>query len=256
MIQKIGSCVLLACAVMAGTADSAYAQRTAPVFGTTSDSVPMTINFTFGGFFPTGVDGRSDGDILRVNSLEFLSFDVDDFNGVTVGGEWLLPIGNFIEAGAGFSYYSKTVPSVYTDFVDADLTELEQDQRVRQVPYAFTVRALPFGQGSPVQPYIGAGLSVISWQYSITGEFIDFEQNAEVFSSSFTTNGTKTGLVIVGGLRYAGDAFAVGGEFRYQKAEADIDDDFADQISPLLPPPDRKLDLGGTTFQVTLGYRF
>ena len=42
-----------------------------------------------------------------------LAFDVDDFNGATFGGEWVVGIGDYLEAGFGASFYQKTVPSVY-----------------------------------------------------------------------------------------------------------------------------------------------
>ena len=54
------------------------------------------------------------------------------------------------------------------------------------------------------------------------------------------------GPLALGGVRFASDSFSVGGEIRYQKADADLSDDFA---AP-------KLDLGGWTYQFTLGFRF
>jgi hypothetical protein len=66
----------------------------------------QTVNFTLGYFTPVGFDGRDIDDVLSVNST-FLLFDIDDFNGASVGGEWLFPLARHIEGGIGVSYSSK-----------------------------------------------------------------------------------------------------------------------------------------------------
>jgi hypothetical protein len=252
MVKKISSCVLLACAAILIGVSPAYAQRTAPAFGRSSDVAPMTVNFLLGGFVPRGEDARVDGDVLVGNLDDVgLAFDVGDFKGVTVGGEWLIPFGNFIEAGVGLSFSRKTVPSVYAEFVDSDGTEIDQDLRLRIVPLSFTVRALPLGVESPVQPYFGAGLGVFFWRYSETGEFLDFAFDPpRVFTDNETyrDSGTQAGLVVLGGLRFAVDRWSVGGEIRYQKADADLD--------PNIDFAGTKIDLGGWTYQFTIGGRF
>src|SRR5262245_4664023 len=124
-------------------------------------SAQQTLNFTLGYFTVRGEDARVDHDILN-QDRNFLSFNVTDFNGATAGAEWLIPLGNFFEAGAGVSFSRRTVPSVYEKFVDVDGTEIEQELRLRMIPVAFTFRVLPLGQTSPIQPYLGAGLSVIN----------------------------------------------------------------------------------------------
>jgi hypothetical protein len=112
------------------------------------------------------------------------------------------------------------------------------------VPITFSVRVLPLGQSSPVQPYFGAGLGLFNWRYSETGEFIDVD--GIIFRDSFVDSGTETGTVILGGIRFAGDTATAGGEIRYQKAEADLPFEFAGS----------KLDLGGWTYNFTVGVRF
>src|SRR6478735_2710878 len=81
----------------------------------------QTVNFTLGYFTPVGFDGRDIDDVLSANST-FLLFDIDDFNGASVGGEWLFPLARHIEGGIGVSYSSQTARSVYADFVDPDGT--------------------------------------------------------------------------------------------------------------------------------------
>jgi hypothetical protein len=205
----------------------------------------QTVNFTLGYFTPLGYDARDDDDVLNVNST-FLLFDLDEFNGASVGGEWLFPLARHIEGGIGVSYSSQTVPSVYADFVDPDGTEIDQDLRLRLVPLAFTVRLIPVNPRSPIQPYIGGGVGLISWQYSEVGEFIDFNAGREIFNERFEKSGTNAGPIVLGGIRFAGDAFSTGFEIRYQRATGDLDADFA---AP-------EIDLGGWTYNFTAGVRF
>ncbi len=256
MIKAIGSYVLTAVAVL-WLASPAAAQQSA-AFGIGGDAPPQTVNFTFGVFSPVGADDRVDGDVLFENcdpvgdTCTFLDFDLDDLRSVTFGAEYLLPIGNYLEFGAGISFTQKSIDSRYAELVaDDPLTpEIEEDDilqelKLRTTPLAFTVRVLPLGAQNPVQPYFGGGIGVIGWKYTEEGEFVDAD--LDVFRDEFEDSGWKVAPMIVGGIRFALDSFAIGGEVRWQKADADLDPD--QFIAP-------KIDLGGWTYQVTLGVRF
>ncbi len=206
----------------------------------------QTFNFTLGGTMPFGRDARVAGDVLVANH-DFLAFDFEDFNGVTAGAEWLVPVGPFVEVGAGAAVYRRTVPTVYRDFVASNGTEIEQSLRLRTIPTSLTLRVVPTGQSSPVQPYIGAGVAIINWRYSEFGDFVDFGSTALVVRpGTFVATGTEVGPVVLGGVRLVSDAFSLGGEVRYQKADAELDSRFAGP----------RLDLGGWTYQATFGLRF
>jgi hypothetical protein len=86
MVNRLGCAAIAACAILAGSARPALAQQ--------------TLNFSFGYFTPKGEDARVDGDILITNRNSFV-FDVKDFNSASVGGEWLVALGNYLEGGAG-----------------------------------------------------------------------------------------------------------------------------------------------------------
>jgi hypothetical protein len=231
MLNRTGSRVALACATLMALAAPAAAQQ--------------TLNLSVGLFTPTGEDARVQGDVLTANRT-FLVFDVGEFNGPSVGGEWLLPIGRYVEGGAGVSFTRRTVPTVYEDFVDDDGTEIDSDLRLRIVPAAFTLRVIPTGQGSVVQPYFGAGVGIFNWRYSEVGEFIDFGAGQAIIRDAYVASGSRAGAVALGGIRFAGDAFRSGFEVRYHKADADLDDRFAGS----------KIDLGGWTYNFTVGLRF
>ncbi len=55
-------------------------------------SAQQTFNVSLGYFTPRGQDARVAGDVLSANR-NFLEFAVKDFNGASIGGEWLFPVG-------------------------------------------------------------------------------------------------------------------------------------------------------------------
>lgn len=205
----------------------------------------QAINLSFGGFAVTGEDARVDGDVLFENR-DILAFDVADFNTGSIGLDWLLPVGEFLEMGAGVGFTSRTVPSIYQDFVNRDGSEIEQDLKLRIVPMSVTARLLPFGRSRAVQPYLGGGLGIFSYRYSEVGDFVDFTDRS-VFNDRFVASGTEIGPVALAGIRFPlGDTWSLGGEVRYQKASADLSNEF---LGP-------KLDLGGFHYLMTVHVKF
>lgn len=222
----------------------------------TTASAQQTFNFSLGVFTPRGEDARIDGDVISANR-DFLFYDVADFKSASIGAEWLVPFGEYFEGGAGISFSRRTVPSVYAGFTDDSRFEIEQKLRLRLVPISFTVRALPLGQSNPFQPYIGAGLAVINWRYAEFGDFIDFNTaDLEVFPASYVASGTATGPVVLGGIRFGGQTLTAGGEIRYHAADADLTDDFYVRPERLLQGLGPRIDLGGWSYNFTIGVRF
>jgi opacity protein-like surface antigen len=212
--------------------------------GSSSDS-RQAIGFNLGYFALRGEDSRVDGDVL-FNDLDSLAFDIKDFNGASIGAEWLVGLGDYLEAGVGVNFYQRTVPSIYRELVNVNGAEIAQDLKLRVVPLTASVRFLPIGRRG-VTPYVGAGIGVFNWRYSETGEFVD--DNGDIFRDTFKADGNAVGPVIMGGVRApVGDVWTIGGEVRYQKAEGDTS-----AQSGLLGD---KIDLGGWTYSVMLHFRF
>lgn len=235
-MHKLASYLLVAVASIAASAQPAFAQQ--------------TLNFSLGYFTVRGEDARVEGDVLNANR-SLLAFDVSEFNGATLGGEWLVPLGEYFEGGAGLAFSRRTVPSVYQDFVDDDGSEIDQDLRLRIVPVSFTIRVLPLGQSSGVQPYFGAGLGVFAWRYSESGEFVDFGTTpSTIFRDQFVASGSETGPIALGGIRFAGDTVSGGFEVRYQSADAALGPEFA------VIADEPRIDLGGWSYLFTVGWRF
>lgn len=220
--------------------------------GVPSASAQQSVGFYIGGFTPRAIDARSNDDVLVQNSV-FLStynqsrgIDIGQFNGVTVGGEWLFGMTRHVEGGLGIGFYQQTVPTLYTDLVNINGTNIQQDLKLRIVPFTGSIRFLPLGNRAGVQPYIGAGVGVYYWRYSETGQFVDFQNN--VFTGNFVGSGGAVGPVIMGGVRAPIGPTSVGFEIRYQSAEGDLPNDQGFAGS--------KIDLGGFNYLFTTSFKF
>jgi outer membrane protein W len=244
-MRRFVRAALQGCGTRAGLKACATFAVMAVVMAPTVASAQQSINFTIGGFVPRGVDGRSADDVL-VNNLNFLAFDIKDFKGATFGGEWLTGLGDHLEAGLGVSYYQRSTPAVYLNFVNTNGTEIEQDLKLRVIPFTATVRFLPLGHNHGVEPYIGAGVGVLNWRYSETGQFLATDRS--IFRGNFVGTGTATGPLVLGGVRIPVGSWGVGGEIRYQSAEGNlpVNEDFSGT----------KIDLGGFTYNFTIHVRF
>jgi hypothetical protein len=230
-----------AAAILAPTAAHAQIRQVS-----SSDDHRQAIGFTLGGFFPKGEDSRVTGDVL-FRDLDDLVFEVKDFTGGSVSGEWLFALGDFVEAGVGAGFYQRTVPSVYRDVMNDNGSEIEQDLKLRIIPFTATVRFLPIGRGS-VEPYVGVGIGAFNWRYSETGEFVD--PDSVIFRARYIAKGTAIGPVVLAGIRAPiADVWDIGGEVQFQRASGDT----KRAESQLL---DDKIDLGGWHALLTMHVRF
>lgn len=212
---------------------------------TSPASAQQSLNLYVGRFSPRSQDSRNRADVL-VNNLNFLAFDIKDFGGPTIGGEWLIGFSDNFEGSLGVGFQTRTVPTVYLNFVNANGSEIEQDLKLRVVPFTATVRFLPMGRHNGIEPYIGAGVAVLNYRYSESGQFLATDNS--IFRDTFVGSGSATGPVILGGLRVPVGSWGVGGEIRYQSAKGNLpaDQDFAGS----------KIDLGGFTYLFTVNVRF
>jgi len=207
-----------------------------------------TVNFTIGYFALKGLDSRVNDDVLLgdLQNGQPLLFEVKDFNGASIGGEYLFGIGSNFEAGVGLGFYQRTVPSVYANLTHSSGDEIQQDLKLRTIPVTFTGRFLLLPRGSAAEPYVGAGIAAVRWRYSETGEFVDIDNS--IFPARYIADGTATGPIVLAGIRFPFDAVVAGGEVRWQKVQGDIPSD-----SGMLGT---KIDLGGWTTNFTFGVRF
>ena len=216
-------------------------------FGTPAWAQQSSLSLNLGYFALRGEDTRISDDVI-IENLGLFAFGFDQFNNASVGAEWLVEFGEYVEVGFGVGFYRQTVLSVYDDFVNLDGTEIEQDFKLHVAPVMGTARFFPFGHRSAIQPYAGAGVGFFNWRYSEVGEFVDFT-TFDVFRDRFVAEGNDVGAVYLGGVRVlAGSRFAVGVEVRYQDVQGvvGIDQGFLEE----------RIDLGGLTTSFTFNVGF
>ena len=90
----------------------------------------QSLNFSLGYFTVRGEDARVDGDVL-VENREVYLFDFSDFNTASLGAEWVAPLGDFLEVGAGIEFTTRGVDTIYDDFERPDGSEIEQQLKLR-----------------------------------------------------------------------------------------------------------------------------
>jgi len=233
--------LVVAAAILAPSAAQAQIRQVS-----TSDHT-QAIGFTLGGFFPKGLDSRDAEDVLLKDKAD-LVFNIGDFKGASLSGEWLFALGDFIEAGVGAGFYQRTVPSVYKEFTHDSGNEIEQDLKLRVVPVTATVRFLPIGRGS-VEPYVGVGIGAFNWRYSEVGEFVD-TSDSSIFPARYIAKGTAVGPVILAGIRAPiADVWDIGGEVQFQRATGDTKRAETGLLGD-------KIDLGGVSALLTMHIRF
>jgi hypothetical protein len=207
----------------------------------------QAISFYLGGLAPRAEDARDIGDVL-VADKTFLDFDISNFSSGTVGAEWLVQLGNYVDAGIGLGFYQNTT-TAFDRFSVFQFTgePIKGDLKLRIIPFTATIRLLPFGHDAPVQPYFGLGAGAFRWRYSETGDFVA-NDGETIVHGSFVGKGAAAGPVILGGVRFPVGPGSVGGEIRYQSATGDLpaDQGFAGST----------IDLGGFNYLLTFSVGF
>jgi len=234
----------------------AAASVVAGFIATPSASAQQSVNFFLGGFVPTSAGSRGDisgggtNDVL-VNNENFLAFRINRFDGPTVGGEYLVGLGNFFEAGAGIGYYQRTVPAFDSGYANNG-ANIVADLQLRVVPFNATFRVLPLGHHAPIQPYVGGGIAVLAWRYSESGQFVDYTPpvgpTPPIFSATFVGSGTAIGPVVLAGFRVPMGPISPGFEVRYQGGEGNLPNNQSFSGT--------KIDLSGMNYLFTLNIRF
>ena len=210
-------------------------------------SAQQSLDLYIGGTRLRAEDARDSNDVL-VQDRTFMDFNVGDFNGATIGGEWLVGLGDMLDAGLGLGFYQRTVTAVdsFSAFQGTN-APIEADLKLRVVPFTATIRFLPLGHRAGIQPYLGAGVGVFAWRYSETGNFVASD-DVTIVRGNFVGSGSKAGPVVLGGVRFPMGPVAVGGEIRYQSAVADLPGDKGFAGS--------RIDLGGFNYLLTFNIRF
>lgn len=219
------------------------------------DAPNVTLSFNFG----YGV--RSAGSDLFDEVVSEFTLDKGDFHAPVLGAGISFFMNDRMDLAFDFSYGKSSAWSEYTDFVGTDDFPIENETQFTRVPLTASFRYFLMDRGRKIgnlswipttwAPYIGVGGGRMWYEFSQTGEFIDFldpgceTAGCPIYNDTVLSEGWAWVAHAFGGVQWAlAPQWVVMAEGRYSLADADLDRASFRGYEPI--------DLSG--FQATLGF--
>ncbi len=174
------------------------------------------INVKFGLFSPFQ---KSD---LWEDNLYNLSFEKKDFNNMVFSVEFQQQVHNhfsvYIEGGS----YSKSVSADYRDYEygDGSLILQTMDISITSIETGIKINLLPYR--SKFSPFVAAGAGLYLWNYKQYGDFIDFNDNMDIYEGFADQDAVTLGFHVKGGfsIRFSrGFGFIVEGKVHWAQGD-------------------------------------
>jgi opacity protein-like surface antigen len=189
--RQLSTCRLLATVALVGlAAPQARSQGSGSGFLFQQPSGSLTIS---GGFS----HATAGGDLFSFVNNE-LTLSKGDFSGPTFGADLSLRVAPRLDVMFGTSYAGTSTPSSYRHFVDQNNAEIRQVTDVRRVPVMLSLKAYLTPQGRSVgrfawvpakfAPYVGIGGGAMWYRFHQQGDFVNFQNNNNVFPSDLTSS--------------------------------------------------------------------
>jgi len=210
----------------------------------------VTVTFNIGYGMPA-----AGSDLFTWIQDEF-TLEKSDFGAPAVGGGVSIFMNERVDLAFEFSYSKSTTWSEYTDFVGGDDLPIEQETKFTRVPVTASFRYFLMDRGRGIgslswipttwAPYVGGGGGRMFYEFSQTGEFINFQSDdLPIYNDSLLSEGWAWVGHVFGGVHYAlSPQWVITGEARYSLADADLDRNSFGGFEPI--------DLSG--FQGTIGF--
>jgi len=182
-------------------------------------------------------------------------------NGAFSGGSFSAELGFFLrdrlslQLGTGYS--SRTVGSVYRDWVDNNNAEIEQSSSFKRLPITLGLRyyLMPPGRAlgtlawipARMAPYVAAGGGTTWYSFRQAGDFVDY-QNLDVFNARLSSTAWGPTAYGAAGVDYSLSArTGLVAEVRYDRGSAGLGSDFSGF---------HNIDLSGLSTTIGLTVRF
>jgi hypothetical protein len=167
-----------------------------------------------------------------------LTIDKQDFNAPGFAADVAVAITSRIDTQFGVEWSKARRPSEYRDFVDNNLRPIEQFTELKALHLTGSLRFVLAPRGRAVSrfawvprrvvPYVGAGGGATYYNFSQSGDFVDF-QDLSVFTDSFRSKGWTPSAHAFGGIDlHVYRALCGTVEARYTKAAGTLSSDFID----------------------------
>jgi hypothetical protein len=167
-----------------------------------------------------------------------LTIDKKDFNAPGFSAYFSQALTTRLDIQGGYEYAKSAKPSEYRRFVDNNFNAIEQDTSLKTSHIVGSVRfsLTPRGRDvsrfayvpSRVVPYVGAGGGAVYYEFTQTGDFVDFV-DLHVFPDVFRSSGwAPSGHAFAGVDLQVYRTLYASIEGRYTKSSAKLSSDFID----------------------------
>jgi hypothetical protein len=178
---------------------------------------------------------RAEGDLFTFVGDQ-LTIDRSDFRSGTLDLELGVVLTPLFAVEGGMDLSRRSIGSEYRRFIASNGQPIAPTTRLDQTGVFTGVRFTPLGRGrrvsryafipSRLTPYAGAGLHVINFDFSQSGQFVDFA-DLSVFNDYFVSKGWTTGPYVRGGVDIlVWRSLLVGFDARYTWLHSDLSRDF------------------------------
>ena len=183
-----------------------------------------------------GALAAAGGDLFSFTARQ-LTLSRDDFRGLTADIDLAIRLAPSSDVVFLASYAGVTRGSEFRDFIDQSDNPIRQSTSFRRMPLMIGVRQYLTPRGrrvgnfawipARVAPYVGAGAGAVWYQFTQTGDFVDFDTN-EVFAGTLATSGWAPAANAAAGIEFTvTPRLAVTGQGNYLWARARPGGDFS-----------------------------
>lgn len=161
-----------------------------------------------------------------------------DFSSPTAGADIALRIRDRTDIVFSAEMAGVDKGSSFRNYLDNNDQRIEQQTRFERVPLTVSVKEYLRDRGraighlawipTRIAPYVGVGGGAMWYKFQQTGDFIDFNQNFDVFPAVLQSSGWAPTAHVMAGAEFSIDPrFAFVTEARYGWSRAALDGDFS-----------------------------
>lgn len=180
-----------------------------------------TIRFRAGLFEP---DGESQ---YWTDAAEVFTSDAEDFEDTLLGFDYKMGLSEHLGLLLSVSGYEGQETRNYLDFVDFQNREIRHDATL-DVTSLTAGLVFDFAPNAVVNPYVGVGGGLYSWELTESGRFIDFASpGLDIFRATFRDEGEAFGWYGQAGLEVPLSAsWSLFAEGRWHDADDELSGEF------------------------------
>ncbi|HEY4303159.1 MAG TPA: hypothetical protein VGM82_01725 [Gemmatimonadaceae bacterium] len=200
---------------------------------------------------------RAGGDLFAFTTSQ-LTLNRSDFSSPNIGMDVTVHLFGRTSLTVSGDFAGMSKKSEFRNFIDNNNAPIEQITKFRRVPLSVSVKQYLTSPGREVGKFawipsraaffVGAGGGAQYYKFEQDGDFIDFQNNMDVFHDTFKSDGWAPSAHALAGFDYTlSPRWAITTEARYTWSRADLSNDFSGF---------KPLDLSGFMTNVGLTVRF